>query len=118
MRFVRVLTVGSMSLIALALVGCSSSGSDQGAAPSTTSGSAITIKSYKYTVPKSVKPKQKITVRNDDSVAHTVTSKPGSDFDAKVDANATTTFTAPAKPGSYSFICTYHPYMKATLVVK
>lgn len=103
---------------ALTVSACTASSGHDHHAATTTSGSTITISDYGYTVPKTVRTGQKITIHNEDKVAHTVTSaaKPG--FNSKVGANATATFTAPSKAGSYAFICTYHPYMKATLVVK
>ncbi|WP_155855688.1 cupredoxin domain-containing protein [Arthrobacter sp. 9MFCol3.1] len=39
-------------------------------------------------------------------------------FDAEVKGGGTDTCTAPAKPGSYTYHCTFHPGMHGTLVVK
>ena len=39
-------------------------------------------------------------------------------FDVKVDPNGTATLTAPSKPGSYPFVCSFHGNMTSTLVVK
>ncbi|MGI8612722.1 MAG: cupredoxin domain-containing protein [Nocardioidaceae bacterium] len=40
-------------------------------------------------------------------------------FDVNVTAGGgTATFTAPTKPGSYPYHCTYHSSMHGTLVVK
>lgn len=55
---------------------------------------------------------------NMDGEAHTVTADTGSAFDDKATAGAVTTFTAPSKPGSYPFHCTYHSNMHGVLVVK
>ena len=70
-----------------------------------------------FKVPATVAAGAVITVKNDDSQAHTVTSKAGG-FDVKVDANGTATFKAPSKPGKYALICIYHSNMSGTLVVK
>ncbi len=79
----------------------------------------ITIKDFKYTLPATVAPGSKITVKNEDSVNHTVTSVPKGTFDVKAEAGGGTgTFTAPTKPGSYPFVCTFHANMTGTLVVK
>lgn len=67
-----------------------------------------------------VKPGQKVTVTNKDSVAHTLTDKKTHLFDTgNIDGSGGTgTFTAPSKAGSYPFGCTYHPNMHGTLVVQ
>lgn len=109
-------------LVLLPLVGlaaCSSSATHSPTkSPSAAAANTIVIKGFAYSMPVSVHPGAKITVRNQDSVAHTVTAKSGHSFDVKVAASSTTTMTAPAKAGSYALTCTYHPYMHATLVVK
>jgi len=79
----------------------------------------ITIKDFKYTVPASVAPGAKIAVKNDDAQNHTVTSAPKGAFEVTANGGGgTTTFTAPAKPGSYKFTCDFHADMAGTLVVK
>ncbi|KRF29012.1 cupredoxin domain-containing protein [Phycicoccus sp. Soil802] len=77
----------------------------------------ISITDFAYKVPTSVAPGATITIKNGDAQAHTVTSKAGG-FDVKVDPNGTATLTAPSKPGSYPFVCTFHANMTSTLVVK
>ena len=77
----------------------------------------ISITDFAYKVPPSVAPGATITIKNGDSQAHTVTSKTGG-FDVKVDPNGTATLTAPDKPGSYPFVCTFHANMTGRLVVK
>lgn len=101
-----------------------SSSSTSAAAPSSSSSSTttedeavITIADFAYEVPASVAPGSTITIKNGDSQAHTVTSKDGG-FDVKIDPNGTATMKAPEKPGSYTFICTFHANMTGTLVVK
>lgn len=90
--------------------GSSSTGANAAAA-------VISIADFAYTVPPSVAPGTKITIKNGDSQAHTVTSKDGG-FDVKVDPKGTATITAPNKAGSYKVLCTFHANMSATLVVK
>jgi plastocyanin len=121
----RTMAVVVVLASAALLAACSSSssttatrtGSTTSAGTKSADGATVVIKNYMYTVPASVRPGQKITVHNEDSVAHTVTADSGSAFDVKVGASASTAFTAPDKSGRYSFDCTYHTYMKATLVV-
>lgn len=61
-----------------------------------------------------VTPGTVVTWTNEDSAPHTAT---GDDFDTGMlnrgDANSVTFET----PGSYAYICTYHPSMKGTVVV-
>ncbi|GHE49688.1 hypothetical protein GCM10017771_71300 [Streptomyces capitiformicae] len=65
-----------------------------------------------------VRPGTKVTVVNRDSAAHTVTATRDKVFDTgNITGGATTTFTAPPTPGSYSYLCTLHPNMKGTLTV-
>lgn len=78
----------------------------------------ITIKNFKFTIPASVAPGAKITVKNQDAQNHTVTSATKSIFDVTVVGGGTATFTAPTKPGSYMFACSFHANMMGTLVIK
>ncbi|MET3812128.1 cupredoxin domain-containing protein [Arthrobacter sp. UYEF3] len=77
----------------------------------------IHIKSFAYTGPGSVPAGATVTVMNSDSEAHTLTADDGS-FDAVVKPGTSATFTAPAKPGTYTYHCTYHSNMHGTLNVK
>jgi len=79
----------------------------------------ITISNFMYSVPGSVAPGAKVTVKNQDSQSHTLTSTMHGAFDVKVDADGgTATFMAPTKPGSYPFSCMFHANMMGALVVK
>jgi len=82
------------------------------------SGTVITIKDFKYTIPASVPAGAKVTVKNEDAQNHTGTSAPPGAFDVNATASRTVSFTAPAKPGSYKIICLFHANMMATLIVK
>lgn len=78
----------------------------------------ITIVDFAYQGPDSVAPGTEITVTNEDSAPHTVTAEDDGGFDVTVAGGETVTFTAPSEPGSYPYICTFHPDMAGTLVVK
>lgn len=78
----------------------------------------ITIKNYGYTESGPVSPGASVMVKNEDAENHTVTADSGSAFDVTADAGGSVTFTAPMKPGSYPFHCTFHSEMHGTLVVK
>jgi plastocyanin len=58
-----------------------------------------------------------VTFTNDDDDAHTVTATDGS-FDSKgLDSSARWRHTF-LKPGTYTYYCQLHPFMKGTIVVK
>ena len=109
---------------ALTLAACSSGGSStstttgSGSGSSGASGQAITIKNFAFS-PSSitVAPGASVTVTNDDSVAHTLTSKSGGFDTGDIQAGQSKTFTAPNRAGSYPYICTIHQYMTGTLTV-
>jgi plastocyanin len=83
------------------------------------SGPTITISNFGYTGALTVTPGATVTVVNRDSVAHTLTDKQTHAFDTGniAGSGGTGTFTAPTKPGSYPFGCTYHPEMSGVLTV-
>jgi plastocyanin len=91
----------------------SATSSDSGTANTTT----ITIKNFKYTGATSVRAGAPITVKNNDTEAHTVTSDAKGAFDVKINPGESATFAAPAKPGSFPYHCTYHANMHGTLKV-
>jgi plastocyanin len=65
----------------------------------------------------SVKAGTMVTWTNTGAVAHTVTADDGTSFDSgTIDPKAIFTL-APASTGKFAYHCTFHPWMKATLVV-
>jgi len=77
----------------------------------------IHIKSFVYSALDNVPAGSKVTVMNMDNEAHTVTADDGS-FDVAVKPGTSVTFTAPAKPGTYTYHCAYHASMHGSLTVK
>lgn len=82
------------------------------------SGPTITMANMSFGDPITVAPGATITLKNDDSAEHSVTSETEGKFDVHVDAGKQGTLTAPAEPGEYAFYCVYHPSMKGTLIVQ
>jgi plastocyanin len=120
-------------ILILVLAACSSSSSSSASTPSSASATGspasqktgttdtIVIKNFMFTPDSvTVAPGAVVTVRNEDSVTHTLTDK--ADHNAfntgPVGPNQTKTFKAPDKAGSYPFLCTIHQFMTGTLVVR
>lgn len=78
----------------------------------------ITIKDFAYETPASVEPGAMVTVTNTDRAPHTFTAKGQGGFDVEIPGGGTAVSQAPDAPGKYEIVCTFHPQMKATLVVK
>jgi len=126
--------IAAIALVALS--GCGSSGGEPGSTPATTAASSmtamstpgstagtsatvvITITNFAYQGPDSVSPGSTVTVKNEDSQAHTVTSDQAGLFDAVVPGGGNVVFTAPTTAGSYAYHCTYHSNMHGTLIVE
>jgi plastocyanin len=89
------------------------------ASPASTAAAAtITIANMNFGEPVTVPPGAQVTIKNDDSVEHSVTSQTEGKFDVHVDGGEQGTLTAPTEPGEYAFYCVYHPSMKGTLIVQ
>ena len=58
-----------------------------------------------------------VTWTNDDEEPHTVTSGKGPLRSPAMDAGAAYKYKF-TRPGRYAYICTIHPFMRATVVVK
>lgn len=118
-------------ILILVLAACSSSSSSSTTPSASATGSSasqqtgttdtIVIKNFMFSPDSiTVAPGAVITVKNEDSVTHTLTDKTDqSAFNTgPVGPNQTKTFKAPGKAGSYAFFCSIHQYMTGTLVVR
>jgi len=85
--------------------------------PAAAAAATITIDNFKFT-DVTVPPGAQVTVVNNDSAEHSVTSDTAGAFDVEVEGKKQVTFTAPTQPGTYPFHCTYHPSMHGTLTVQ
>lgn len=65
-----------------------------------------------------VKKGTKVTWTNQDSVGHTVTSDTGSELNSKLLAKGESFSHVFATVGTYTYHCTPHPNMKATVIVE
>jgi len=139
MTFKPYLSVLAGVLLTVGGAGCSSSAGDgaESAPPSASSSRSaetpaaeespdaadaepvvITIKDFAFTGPASVAPGATVMVVNEDRSSHTLTSEKDDFDEVLVQGGADGTFTAPTEPGEYAYVCTYHPEMTGTLVVK
>jgi plastocyanin len=118
-------------ILLLVLAACSSSSSASATPSATATGSSasqkpgttdtIVIKNFMFSPDSlTVAPGAAVTVKNEDSVTHTLTDKTDqSAFNTgPVGPNQTKTFKAPDKAGSYPFFCMIHQFMTGTLVVR
>jgi plastocyanin len=91
--------------------------SPSGSSSSTAAGGAtLTVRGFHYSALQ-VAPGTTITVRNLDDAEHTVTSDTKGLFGADDIGDTPKTFTAPTKPGTYTFHCRYHATMHGSLTV-
>jgi plastocyanin len=108
---------------ALLLAACGSStptkSGTAAASGSSSGGSSITISNFMFT-PMSlrVSPGATVKVTNKDSATHTLTATGGQFNTGNITQNQTKTFKAPAKAGTYDYICNIHQYMMGTIIVK
>ncbi len=106
------------SPVASATSAAPSSAAQTSQAPPASPVATITINSFAFGQPLTVKAGQDVKVVNEDAAPHTVTADDGTSFNASAAASGGTgSFTAPKKPGRYAFHCTVHPMMHGTLIV-
>jgi plastocyanin len=112
--------LGFLAAAVLLLGGCGGSASttSQTASGSAETGHAVSIKNYSFAPGElTVSPGTKVTWSNEDSASHTATATDGS-FDTgtlKDGAQASATF---SDPGTFTYYCQFHPFMKAKIVVE
>jgi len=115
------IAVGSMLIILLADDASSGQSAGGGSAPSAgaAAGGAVKvdITDFKYVPEKvTVKAGSRVTWVNNDTAPHTATADGAFETGdlEKGDSKAVTV----SKPGSYSYVCKFHVFMKGTVVVK
>ncbi|HEX5610162.1 MAG TPA: cupredoxin domain-containing protein [Solirubrobacterales bacterium] len=80
---------------------------------------AVKIVDFKYIPPNITVPAgTTVSFDNEDSAAHTATSKESGAFDTgTIEGGASGKITL-KEPGTFAYICAFHPFMKGTIVVK
>lgn len=117
----RRLTIGRTGGLALAgLLFLSVSAGAATPAPAPTllpSAATVHIRDFKYSpTPVKVHAGDRVTFVNDDDEPHTVTASDKS-FDSEGLDTGNTWQHVFSKPGTYSYFCELHPYMKAVVIV-
>ena len=125
--------VAGLAAVALIVLGVSVAGAGGAAgspsagqtAPPGGSGTVLTvvIKNFKFSpaAPK-VQPGERVEVKNEDSVAHTLSAGPAAKFTklfntGNIAPGQSAFFVAPKQAGGYSFYCKIHTFMTGMLVV-
>jgi amicyanin len=121
----RIRYVAAALLVVGAVAACGSSSSGGSPAPgsgssgTSASGHTVTIQGFAYKpATLTVKAGTKVTFVNEDSTPHTATSSGSKTIDSgslSKGQSYTVTFT---KPGTYRYICTFHPYMHGVVIVQ
>ena len=111
--------IGAALVAALAIGSLGGCGDDDRAATPQAPGSAkatdtIKIVDFVYDpTPATVKAGQKISIPNADDAPHTITDDgSGKAFDSGTIKGKATGALTIAKPGTYTYICEFHPFMK------
>jgi plastocyanin len=86
--------------------------------PAAAGAATIAITNMSFGEPITVSPGAQVSIKNDDSAEHSVTSDTAGKFDVEVEGKKQGTLTAPSEPGEYAYHCKYHPSMHGTLIVK
>jgi plastocyanin len=114
-----VVAAGLLTGAALLLSACGGGSSAAGPMSMPSAGpDAIIISNFMFSpMSITVAPGATVKVTNQDSAAHTLTATAGQFNTGDIAQNQTKTFTAPTKPGRYSYICNIHQYMVGTITV-
>ncbi|HVV77716.1 MAG TPA: cupredoxin family copper-binding protein [Mycobacteriales bacterium] len=109
-------------IVSVALTGCGSSSSGGSTPPpaSTSNGHTVTIQGFAFHPSTlTVKAGTKVTFVQQDTITHNVTGSGNAAFMHSPSLTKGQTYTVTfSKPGTYNYICTIHPYMKAKVIVQ
>jgi plastocyanin len=122
-RAMAILLAAVIAVLGLVVSYGSAAGStnvgDRTAAVSTILPNTVVIKNFAFgPATMVVAPGTKITVVNQDKAPHTVTAVNKSFDTGTIAGGQRGVLTAPSTPGTYPYVCTIHPSMTGTLIVK
>ena len=115
---IRPRAIAPTAVTALALLGAGCGGSDEKRAAPAAGGDKVSIADFKFmpaniTVPAGTR----LVFSNGDTAAHTATANDRSFDTGSIRKGKKATVTL-AKPGSFAYICDFHPFMKGTVTVE
>ena len=125
---IKTLLAVAVSAACLALAACGGGGAGSptaaedsmaqtGATPS--GGDAVTIKDFAYAPANlTVASGTAVTFANEDSTSHTATSTGQGGFDTGTIEKGQTKSVTVERPGTYAYICSFHPFMHGTVTVR
>jgi plastocyanin len=121
----KTLVISALALAACAalLAGCGGGDDTTAATESDTAASsgaeAVKIVDFEYIPPSITVPAgTTVSFENEDSAAHTATSKESGAFDTGTIKGGATGEITLDQPGTFAYFCAFHPFMKGTIVVK
>ncbi|HEX6666987.1 MAG TPA: cupredoxin family copper-binding protein [Solirubrobacterales bacterium] len=112
----------TLAVCAALFAGCG--GGDDTTATDTSSASsagaeAVKIVDFEYIPPNITVPAgTTVSFENEDSAAHTATSKESGAFDSGTIKGGATGEIKLEQPGTFAYFCAFHPFMKGTIVVE
>jgi plastocyanin len=118
MRRTRPALIAVACAAALLLGACGGSSGSDGSMQPNGSGAAVTIKNFAYAPPSlTVDKGSTVKFSNGDTTEHTATASGGA-FDTGSIGEGQTKSVTLDTPGTFSYVCTFHPFMHGTLTVK
>lgn len=104
----------------IGLLGCGGGGGASSSSTAAATGTqAVTIKNFAFNPPSlTVAKGTTIDFTNHDSTSHTATSSTPGAFETGTIKPGKSASVTLEKPGTYSFYCAFHPFMKGTITVK
>lgn len=118
-------SLGALAAAAVLLAGCGGGGDDStstsgsGGGTASAGGGEVTIVDYTYEPAEIAVPKGTTVVfENEDSTAHTATSKESGVFESGSIEPGKSGEVTLEESGSFAYYCAFHPFMKGTIEVE
>lgn len=117
-RLVPVLAVIAIIVVAVPVL-LLTSGGGAGSTAAPASGDAVTIANFEYMPPEiTVKAGTEVTWANEDSAPHTASADDGSFDTGTIEEGGNTGSVTLDTPGTFSYFCSFHAFMKGSVTVE